>query len=109
MALATDAVMTGKAFTVTVTNDVSLQLPSVPMTIYVDVWLGEATTVLPVFVFNPAEGLQLKEPAPLAVILTLCPEQISAGVLVVTFSALLTLTVTLLVAVQPFWAVPTTV
>lgn len=75
----------GGSLTVTITSFVMGQKPpSVLVAVYVVVRAGEAITVVPLVVFNPAAGLQVNMPLPPdAVRLTLLPLQITgfAGVI----------------------------
>ena len=48
-------------------------LPSVPVTVYVTLAVGVATTLVPLVALNPVEGLQLYTTAPPAVKVVLLP------------------------------------
>ena len=100
---------TGAGFTVTVTFCVDVQPAEVPVTVYVVVLAGLAVTIAPLVVERPLSGLQLKVSAPVAVRLTLSPEQMVADEGVTDTTGVgFTVTVTFCVDVQPL-IVPVTV
>jgi hypothetical protein len=74
---------------------------AVPVTVYVVVFAGEASTTLPVVVFNPVDGDQEYVFAPLAVMVTVPPTQIAEGFEIIICGTGVTLIAMLLVAVQP--------
>jgi hypothetical protein len=80
-------------FTVTVVDDE--QPPVVPVTVYIVVAVGYAITVAPVVIERLSAGLHVYDVAPLAVNVTLPPEQNAAGVGTVTVGEGLTVTVVL--------------
>jgi hypothetical protein len=103
-----ESVTVGEGFTVTVTVVVLVHpAPLVPVIVYVVVTVGEAETVAPVVALNPVAGAQAYVLAPLAVMLTELPLQIvgAAGFLV-TVGKGFTVTVTVVVFVQPAALVP---
>lgn len=53
------AVTRGNGFTVTVALPVAVQVPTVPVMVYVVVALGFAVTRLPVVALNPVPGTQV--------------------------------------------------
>jgi len=99
------------------TTEVTLTVPwpvevhpfaSVPVTVYVIVADGFATTDAPVVALNAVAGLHKYELAPLAVRVVDCPSHIDAEETVTTGSGF-TVTVTCAVAEHPFASVPVTV
>ena len=74
---------------------VSLQpIPLVPLTVYVVVAEGWATTVAPAVALRPVDGLQLKLFAPEAVSVVLFPAQMEVVPAMVTTGTAFTCTVT---------------
>jgi hypothetical protein len=69
----------GEGLTVIVRVAVPVQLPDVPVTVYVVVVVGETVTVVPV----KFPGIHVYVVAPVAVIVVLLPEQIVAPLVVV--------------------------
>ena len=85
-----ESVPVGPSVTVTVTVVELEQPPEVPVTVYVVVVVGYAITVAPVVIERLSAGLHEYVVAPLAVSVTLPPEQNAAGVGTVTVGAGLT-------------------
>ncbi len=86
--------------TVTVEVFVELQLPVVPVIVYIVVLGGLALTLEPVVALNPVPGLQLYVVAPLAVSVVGDPEQM-VDELTFTVGVALTVTVVLTALVHP--------
>jgi hypothetical protein len=107
--VAGETVITGSAFTVTVTCVVAVQLlMSVPVTVYVIVEVGFAVTLEPVVALSAVAGDQEYVVAPFAVSVADCPLQIVAGATAITGSGF-TVTVVCAEAEHPFTSVPVTV
>ena len=107
VALVVVVLIVGKVFTVTVTCAVLEQPPgAVPVTVYVVVVVGETVTVVPLRL----PGFHTYVDAPLPVSVVLDPLQIVEVLAeAVTVGRPVTVTVTLLVFVQPFEPTPVTV
>lgn len=96
----------GSGLTVIVRVEVPVQVPLVPVTVYVVVVVGETITEEPV----KLPGIHVYEVAPLAVSVVLLPTQTDVlEAVVVTVGVGFTVTVNTEVLVQPFAAVPVTV
>ena len=93
--------------TVTVTSDVLVHPPTVPVTVYVVVDAGNALTFDPVVALSPVAGAQVYVFAPLATRFAVSPGQIPGleGVIVTT-GFVITVTVTVVVRVHPLDPVP---
>ena len=73
-----EVVMVGNAVTVTEIIFVAVQLPPVPVTVYVILAVGVDVTFDPVTTFNAVDGDQLYEVAPLTLNAVAEPEQTEA-------------------------------
>jgi hypothetical protein len=100
------AARTGKSFTVTVTASVFTHpLASVPVTVYVVVAVGVATTLAVFVVAKPVTGLHTYVEAPVAVSVVLAPLQIVASLPATTTGIALTVIEELTDAVHPLASV----
>ena len=93
--------MTGWLAMVTVTCAVAVHPNASPVTVYVIVEDGLATTVGPVVVLRDVEGLQEYVLAPLAVSVVFCPVQMVRSGETLSTGIGFTVTVTCAVAVHP--------
>ena len=94
---------------VTVTCAVAVHPSASPVTVYVIVEVGLATTVAPVVVFNEVAGLHVYVFAPLAVSVVFCPVQMVMFGETVTTGIGFTVTVVCADAEHPFASVPVTI
>ena len=103
-------VAVGTVFTVITTDDVAVHpLTFVTVTVYVVVELGVATGVAEVALLKEPDGNQEYDTPPLAPNVVEEPLQILAADPALAIGKELTVTITVLVEVQPFTSVPTTV
>lgn len=94
-------VITGIGFTVTVTVEVPVQEPCVPLTVYVVVDVGDATGLAIVALLSVPAGLHVYDVAPDAFSVVLPPLQMPVPPVTVITGNGVTVTVTLAVAEQP--------
>lgn len=101
------AVTVGTPFTVAVTDAVVIHDPLVPVTVYVRVTVGVATTFAPVVAFRLVDGDQVYVVAPDAVSVFAAPGHVDASDALT--DTLFTVMVRVAVLLQPVALVPVTV